>query len=567
MEHLKALIAKNAAKIPGVTRFVAASYQGVLETLRKQKEPWISYEEFLRLCQKQNLDLEKAKYYAGIFNELGHLIHYNTDSLLKNTLILKPEWLSKAISFILEDKKVKENNGLVSYERLSELWNNPKRKKKEQYPQNLYPVFLKLMERFDLSYEVELPEKTYLIAQLVPTIAPNYSNDWVKKLGELEETHVVRILDAETGRTTKVEGLMYRLIVRLHRFSLGKKDYHRSRHWKNGLLLGGKHNGHAFMENIDGDIYVTVRAPYPSNFLGYLCGEVKFLVQYFWKGLDPRLHLICPTNNCKGLLERDEIVSSKKEGNLKIRCSVCRKFYQIDSLMSPFPSKPEDISKELEVIDQKLEESKEKIIQSIESHSVEVQTFMSKVDEQYNFLITTLTEPAKDSPRLFSFEPVNRSKFNPKTWTKETFRLTLWCEHSRLPLPLINGDTSDVYEIELTLKWFQRAAPILKIISNTLKLALPLAIPDTKLTTDDSQYNAIAEQLEFGTKFANFLLQGSEKMGEYFLPGEETYFHPTNTRNILNAQGSQLRELHALLSKKDPARNFGGLEQVQNKRG
>ena len=34
----------------------------------------------------------------------------------------------------------------------------------------------------------------------------------------------------------------------------------------------------------------------------------------------------------------------------------------------------------------------------------------------------------------------------------------------------------------------------------------------------------------------------------------------------LSAQGSTLRELHALLKDKDPANRFGGLVRVQNKR-
>ncbi len=279
LEHLKTLIAETAAKIPQVRRSVAASFQRVLHTLRQQSEPWITYEEFIDLCREQKVERNLAKIYAAILNELGHLIHYSTDPLLKDTIILKPEWLSKAISFILEDKQVKKQNGLVRYERLSELWNNPDRE--EQYPENLYPMFLKLMERFDLSYQVELPTPTYLIAQLVPTIPPNYQKDWVKRPEDREQTSVIRIFDAETGRTTKVEGLMYRLIVRLHRFSLGIKDYNKSRHWKNGLLLEDKYNGRALIEEMDSDITITVRALYPNTFLDRLCGEVEWLVNYF----------------------------------------------------------------------------------------------------------------------------------------------------------------------------------------------------------------------------------------------------------------------------------------------
>ena len=563
LEHLKTLIAETAAKIPQVRRSVAASFQALLQTLRQQSEPWITYEEFIDLCREQKVERNLAKIYAAILNELGHLIHYSTDPLLKDTIILKPEWLSKAISFILEDKQVKKQNGLVRYERLCVLWNNPDRE--EQYPENLYPMFLKLMERFDLSYQVELPTPTYLIAQLVPTIPPNYQKDWVKRPEDREQTSVIRIFDAETGRTTKVEGLMYRLIVRLHRFSLGIKDYNKSRHWKNGLLLEDKYNGRALIEEMDSDITITVRALYPNTFLDRLCGEVEWLVNYFWKGLAPRLHLMCPTDNCKGLLEQEAILEHKKRGIPEFQCSVCREFHDIDALMATKTAKPamKDLLKELE-------QTKPEILQAVntnfDSLSAQLRTLMSQADEQYKALLTTLTDPAKEGPRLFSFESVNPSKFNPKTWTKKTFRLTLWCEHSHLSLPVLNGDndTRGVYEIELTRDWVKQLSPLLQIVSFTLKLALPIAIPGTKLVTDETQYNAIAEQLEFGIKSANSFLQGGDKMGEWLASGDRADFSQTITRNVRLAQGSLLRELHAILKKKDPG--FGGLERVQNKR-
>ncbi|NJM78343.1 MAG: hypothetical protein HC852_24400 [Acaryochloridaceae cyanobacterium RU_4_10] len=129
--------------------------------------------------------------------------------------------------------------------------------------------------------------------------------------------------------------------MRLHRYSLGRDNYYHSRHWKNGLLLDDVFNGRAFIEEIAGDVYITVRAAYPSGFLGHLCAEVQSLVKSFWQGIDPRLHLPCPTENCKGLLERDEIMESKAEGIPKIRCAVCRKFHDIDGLMVSTAAKPE----------------------------------------------------------------------------------------------------------------------------------------------------------------------------------------------------------------------------------
>lgn len=194
---------------------------------------------------------------------------------------------------------------------------------------------------------------------------------------------------------------------------------------------------------------------------------------------------------------------------------------------------------------------------------------MSQADEQYRALLTTLSDPAKDGPRLFSFEPVDPGFWDKPKWVAQKFRLTLWCEHSRLPLPILNEDnTIGVYDIELTREWLKRASPILHILSVTLKLALPIAIPGTKLATNDTEYKAISEQLEFGVKSSESFLQGNEKLGDWLVDSDSTAFDQAagQTRSAIRAQGSVLRELHALLKEQDPANGFGGLERVQNKR-
>jgi len=574
LDELKKVIAQTAASISQVGRSVPASWKRVLDAvrLRSETDAWITYEQFQILCAEERISLGLAKIYAAILNELGYLIHYSTDPVLKDTVILKPEWLSKAISFVLEDKQVKEQNGLIKHAHLSQIWDDPSRGA-DRYPAHLHPVFLKLMERCDLSYQIELPEAeappTSLMAQLVPSSRPEgWEQDWVLKQGDTERTQICRVLDSQTGRTIEAEGLMYRLIVRLHRYSLGRDNYYKSRHWKNGMLLDDGFNGRALIEEIAGDVYITVRAAYPSGFLGHLCSEVEWLVDHFWKGLDPRLFLPCPTDICKGLLERDEMVESKAQGISKIRCAVCRKYHSIDWLMAT-AAKPEW----QDAVTQ-LNRGQQQILRAVntnyDSLSVQLRTLMSQADEQFIKLLEALTDPAKDGPRLFSLEPINPGFWDKPKWVAEKFRLTLWCEHRRLPLPVINGDDSHgVYEIELTRDWVKRASPLLRILSVTLKLALPIAIPGTKLATNETQYNAITEQLEFGMQSANSFLQGSEEIGDWLVDDDTIDFDSTQKYTqaaAIRAQGAVLRELHVLLKAEDPAGSFGGLERVRNKR-
>lgn len=42
----------------------------------------------------------------------------------------------------------------------------------------------------------------------------------------------------------------------------------------------------------------------------------------------------------------------------------------------------------------------------------------------------------KDGPRLFSLVPLPGRAWNPRDWAKMDFRITVWCEASRKPIPL-----------------------------------------------------------------------------------------------------------------------------------
>jgi internalin A len=257
VDDLKDAIAREAAAIPSVGRSVPKSWKNLIDALQKrsEKNPYITYKQFCDLARRHKVTKELAGTYAAILNELGYLIHYAGDEVLRDTIILKPEYISKAMSYVLEDHVAKEQNGLVEHDRLSEIWNDSARAKRDRYPAELHRIFLRLMDRFDLSYQVVRPETdappTSLIAQLVPGArTPGWEIDWPEDVpdGDASKTQICRIVDAETGRTTEAEGLLYRLIVRLHRYSLGKKNYFDSRHWKTGLILDDGPNGRAFIE-------------------------------------------------------------------------------------------------------------------------------------------------------------------------------------------------------------------------------------------------------------------------------------------------------------------------------
>jgi Leucine-rich repeat (LRR) protein len=586
--ELRNAIAMVAAGLPEMGRKVPARWQEATEALRKTGAAYLPLEQVLDICRDRKLDEDEAKLFLAISHRLGHLIYYGHDPLLRDIVILKPDWLSTAMSLVLDDKKTRDAHGLVSFAHLSKLWNDPSQPRDLRYPPALHVIFLRLMERFDLSYRVAESRDngeaigTSLIAQLVPDVRPDLYPQWAPTKGEGDEqqSQICRVVDANTGQSAPAEGLFYQLIVRLHKYSLGRKDYDQSVHWQRGLVLDDDYNGRALLENVGNDVRITVRAPYPESFLSVLTHEVKWLVEVFWAGLRCDVMVPCVEPCGKkapgtGLFEVQKLITFKRQGMMLFPCIVsgCAQAQDIDHLLRNAPAQrpvPEELAAslaelkgELTTVRPLLLAQHEDVLGRFSQLDIGVQRVLSKVDEAFTGLMQALSDEAKEGPRLFSFRPIQPGFFDRPKWMSEKFELTLWCERSRLPLPSLNGKDkkSGVYELTLPRDWFLKAAPFFKVLTATLSLALPVASAATKLMLDETAYKGIEKQLEMGQKSIEATLKGGELAGAWLAEKDSPDLERGDT---IRAQGAVLRQLHAWLKDKDPG--FGGLVRVQNKR-
>ncbi|WP_156119651.1 hypothetical protein [Leptolyngbya sp. KIOST-1] len=55
--------------------------------------------------------------------------------------------------------------------------------------------------------------------------------------------------------------MFYQLIVRLHKYSLGRNNYNDSIHWQRGLMLDNDYNGRALLEHIGNDVKFSMTNP------------------------------------------------------------------------------------------------------------------------------------------------------------------------------------------------------------------------------------------------------------------------------------------------------------------
>jgi hypothetical protein len=248
---------------------VPKSFADVRQALQDKGAPYLPLREVLDICRAHNMDDEIARLFITISHRLGHLTHYENDPTLRDIVILRPDWLATAMSYVLDDEATRAAHGLVKFSRLAQLWDDKNRAADSRYPATLHPIFLRLMERFDLSYRVaDLTSRSdsdpvSLIGQLVPDIRPqNISDAWKSSpaSGDLQQTQICHIVDASNGQSASAEGLFYQLIVRLHKYSLGRADYNASVHWQRGLVLEDEYKSRAFLEHVGNDVRIIPSA-------------------------------------------------------------------------------------------------------------------------------------------------------------------------------------------------------------------------------------------------------------------------------------------------------------------
>jgi hypothetical protein len=293
-----------------------------------------------------------------------------------------------------------------------------------------------------------------------------------------------------------------------------------------------------------------------------LTREVKFLVESFWEGLRCDVMVPCIEPCGKGvpgtgLYNVSNLMESKRDGQPKYPCPICNKWQDIDSLLRNAPAATQSIS--LADLQSEFASLKSDLH---DEFNINTRRILSQVDKTYTDLLQVLTDEAKEGPRLFSLFPLDGNKFNPQTWVREKFRLVLWCEHSRLPLPVLNDGNmrKGVYDFEFDREWFKQAAPFLKFVTGTLSLVLPVASSALKVA-NDAATKALQEKIGFGKEVIDAIAGTGTAFAEIMGATDSTNLERgVGTR----AENATLRELHALLKAKDPG--FGGLVRVMNKR-
>lgn len=214
---------------------------------------WIELDEYRAICGRlaypettaQDELLEQLHY-------LGVVLHFDGDVMLDDLVIIHPQWATDAIYAILDHtKRHHEKRGHFNWEDLKMVWKDKKYKGK-------YNELLRLMQRFELIYELPEVKDTYIAPMLLPEDKPAF--DW-DETTSLQMRYEYDFLP---------KGILSRLIVRLH-----EDIENQTRLWKRGVVLGYKNTRAQVIEEYNGRrILLSAKGPEAGTLMEMICKEL-----------------------------------------------------------------------------------------------------------------------------------------------------------------------------------------------------------------------------------------------------------------------------------------------------
>lgn len=539
LEDLRIAIADAADTLPHAHRKFPRSWLDHQARLGALNEPYLPGEKYYRLGLESGLSEPSSLQLAKIADELGYWRLYESDDPDETLVVIKPDSLNMAMSEVLTDEQTRENQGLIEHSRIKTMWS--------EYPTPVRRVFLRLMEQGELTYRVIDPAKDEpmsLVGQLVPTATPDLTATWQDYFPTgTPFTLRVRVTDIESNVPILPEDLMNRIIVLLHAWSLGARDVRQAVHWSSGMLTQDTNRNRALITAEDTRIVIRSKGPAPDVFSSMCAEHIQNYIQRSgpWRNLGSHLEIscgeACPNGTPeRGVFDYSEVIEGRIEGNPKTRCEFCRRLLDNGTILHRAPSNP------FTMLERKIEEStrtKDRADEAMEAR------LSARIEQSLQTLFTSLNDIGHDGPRLITVRWADYDLNDPQDWVTRTLMVTLWCEHSKLPVCLAQsgpGSSIGVYGIAVDREWWRKARPWIRLAGLALKAFVP--VPGMSGNTSLSENQA--------WKWVDDSLEVTKDLGD-----NERAFDTS----ITDPSGSvSLRTLHELVQKQDP--DFAGLERV-----
>jgi len=215
IRELSEEIAKALGHMPHLLDRIPKTWLDIRDDLKNINQNYISLDEYFQVCRVYNMNEERALFLGEYLHDLGYILHFRNDPVLNDTVILQPEWVTGAAYTLLDGREIIENKGRFKMMDLRRIWNE------ETYPLEKHPILIRLMEKFELCFNIVGIE-----LYIVPGLLPNQGPDMV-----LEKYRSAQNLRFRYSYDFMPVGILVRFISRI--YYLIKENHF----WLNGVEL------------------------------------------------------------------------------------------------------------------------------------------------------------------------------------------------------------------------------------------------------------------------------------------------------------------------------------------
>jgi internalin A len=555
LETLRQTLAYHAAVLPLVGQPWPTAWMNVEQTLLTSSEHHITADRYMDLCTHEGIQTEIAQgTLGGYLHDLGKVLYFRDDPILSSIVVLKPNWVTKAISLVLEDPATRATNGILAHTDLPRIWSVDEDGR--PYAKSLYPIFLRLMERFDLSYQIEptvpgeYPSHS-LIPQLLSYEEPtNVQHVWPPDTTTLGQMHVEIVYRFDFVPA----GIMSWFIVRTHRYT-------QNLHWRDGAIL--TYEGHVARIELFPmlrELRIVVWGIQPYTFFVILKETLDLILTRF-TGLQVKREVPCTCQSqtstpCRKVYDYEEDLLWRYQRNrFTIECrasfaevSVVELLYGIHIVTTP-------------QVQANVEAGYQEILRRLDTLQQSSGLLLqqnNQLRELYERNFTRLwnlemQRMEAECPNIFFLIPDAHKRFDSRQWIGHKYRLYLVCQHPSGPH--IADEEHNGYTLDIPKEWWKAVAPWLKYLISFLKFGIPLG----------DALGAVIDTLDFK------VIENQLKLLETItsdLPGVVVESNPMSSvekdMHIGREQvvGPALRVLHSLLDAVDKQHYWAGLQRV-----
>lgn len=214
--ELRAETQRAIEQTPGIRMNLPADWYAIKQKLEATDADFMGYERFRAICAEEGVtDDGDRDALAFVLHCLGIALNYRSDSRLRETSILKPEWVTEGIYKLVNAETLAHRQGELRLSDLSDLL------PAKRYPPEKHSFLLELMRKFSLCFAFPDSQERYLVPDLLGKEEPE----------ESAEFRPETCLNFEYHYEVLPEGLMPRFIVRSHTLSRGQPR------WRSGVIL------------------------------------------------------------------------------------------------------------------------------------------------------------------------------------------------------------------------------------------------------------------------------------------------------------------------------------------